>query len=140
MVDHLRQEFAAETGALAGIRDVVRRWARRCGFGQARIDRLVTAINEAVSNAVEHAYAGRPHGSVLLDMQCREREAVVRVEDHGTWRSPAHLSNGATPAGQYRGHGLALMEGMVDRVDIQTRRTGGTVVTLTDHGRTPSLD
>lgn len=102
--------------------------AALCEVGQD----LVLAVNEAISNSVEHAYRGRP-GTVRLRARaqagrvpeprlgpCARFEVRVEIIDHGTWREPP-----SDPG--FRGRGLMMAEASVDRMGIERSATGTTV-------------
>ena len=88
---------------------------------------------EAVSNAVEHAYAepaGRIRVEGVLDAQGR---ACFTVIDHGQWRPPA-----ADPG--HRGRGLLMMRACMDTVEIESTAEGTTVLLDRRLRREPVVD
>lgn len=88
---------------------------------------MVTAIYEAVANAIDHAYGDGRRGAVRLTAQIRPRagarhaQAVVTVRDWGRWKP-------STDSPRYRGHGLTMMNGLMDGVEIRTIPDGTEVV------------
>lgn len=130
-------EFAAEPASAARARRAMTGWltslcglAALCDVGQD----LVLAVNEAISNSVEHAYGGGP-GVVRLRARartvrppkadpgrCARLEVWVEITDHGAWREPP-----SDPG--FRGRGLMMAEASVDRMGIE-RTARGTTVTL----------
>ncbi|MDQ4116922.1 MAG: ATP-binding protein [Actinomycetota bacterium] len=130
-------QFAAEPASAARSRRVMTEWLNSlcgltalCDVGQD----LLLAVNEAISNSVEHAYAGGT-GTVRLRARvrpsptrepdpgpCSRLEAWVEITDHGTWREPP-----SDPG--FRGRGLRMAEASVDRLGIE-RSESGTTVTL----------
>lgn len=116
-------EFPAQAGQLAAVRARLDAWL--AGEGLAEDDRydLVIAVNEAVSNAVEHAYGPDEAGDVHVAAAVRsDGSVVVVVADRGAWRVPP-------PTLSARGRGLLLMRENVDEVLVD-RRPSGTTVTL----------
>ena len=57
-------------------------------------------------------------GFELRGERSDDNEVQVAVQDWGTWRDPRGVN---------RGRGLALMEGLMDRVEIDARSEGTTV-------------
>jgi serine/threonine-protein kinase RsbW len=105
------RRFADDAAARFGLRE------------QERYD-FTFAVNEAVSNAIEH---GLPSPAGTIDMQVVEEDGalVFEVEDHGSFAPKAPPVD---PLPE-RGRGLAFMAAVVDEVDVR-RGTRGTVVRL----------
>ncbi|MDQ3723798.1 MAG: ATP-binding protein, partial [Actinomycetota bacterium] len=74
-----------------------------------------TDAGEACANAIEQAGA-EPDSTIDVRAQLVGREVVLRICDHGHWRSAAARSE--------RGHGLRLMRVLMDAIDIATMRDG----------------
>lgn len=117
----------------AGVaRAMARAWLDAVGWPQPSHDDIVYAINEAVSNAIEHAYSpNEPAGTVELALNVeRDRRGTRRVRaevrDHGRWRPPPADNEG-------RRRGLVLMRALMDELTIRPGRateTGTSVVLL----------
>jgi serine/threonine-protein kinase RsbW len=98
--------------------------AARFGLEERERWEFTFAVNEAVSNAIEH---GRPlpDGTIRLHLAADDGALVFEVEDHGTFApSPPEIDQ--VPE---RGRGLAFMAATVDEVDVR-RGPSGTVVRL----------
>ncbi|MEU4442836.1 ATP-binding protein [Actinosynnema sp. NPDC050801] len=120
---HWGVEFPAQAGQLAGVRARLDAWLTAEGLSEDDRYDLLLAVNEAASNAVEHAYGPDEHGVVHIDAATRPDGGVrVVVTDHGGWRVPP-------PTLSARGRGLLLMRENVDEVLVD-RGAGGTTVTL----------
>ena len=108
------------------------RWLTALRWPPAQGDDLVLAVNEAVSNSVEHGYLVTPEdahvpGSIKVDARLvpggdHTRSAVFTVRDGGQWREPR-------PDDTHRGHGLHIMRSCVSELSIETTRLG-TIVTM----------
>ena len=108
-------------------RDKVRTWLRAHGWTAPRIDDLVLAINEAVSNSIEHGYgigANDPagDGTVELHGEITDRHVTFTVRDRGVWRTPVDEPKST------RGQGIRLMRACVDEVTVEGTDEGTTVV------------
>lgn len=89
---------------LTAIRAALRSWLAAFALSDELEDDVVLAVNEAASNAVEHAYAPETlDGIVELTLWTEHSSICIEIVDHGTWR---YRSCSAT----YRGRGIALME------------------------------
>ena len=82
------------------------------------------AVNEAVSNAIEHGCPS-PRGTIRLQASEEDGGLAFYVEDQGTF-VPKVADGEALPA---RGRGLAFMAVMVDEVDVRQEESG-TVIRL----------
>lgn len=117
-------EEGNERVAIAGVAEAV----EGLELAPARLERLKTAVGEAVMNAIEHGNEGRSDLDVGVTVLSSETSVVVRVSDRGGDKEipeatvpdiEAKLAGEQTP----RGWGLFLVEQMVDEVRVE--RNGG---------------
>ena len=88
------------------------------------LDHIVVqhAVDELVTNVVEHAYPRSGVGRLTVDAALLATgELEICFADRGRW-VPAHL-------GPHRGRGLTMVRGMVDRLLLEGAE-GGTVATI----------
>jgi serine/threonine-protein kinase RsbW len=83
----------AEPISLSVARAAVRRWLAEWSWPAEQLEDIVLAVNEAVSNAIEHAYLNQPAGTVDIRGGIEatprgQRRATIIVRDHGRWRPP----------------------------------------------------
>ncbi|MGH2348294.1 MAG: SpoIIE family protein phosphatase [bacterium] len=78
---------------------------------------LKVAVGEAVSNVIEHAYAGG-QGSFTVTALQADHELAIKVRDMGRWRT-------WRPEG--RGRGLRIMRALAGSVEIDTDNAGTTL-------------
>lgn len=96
---------------------------------------LRTAVSEAVTNCIVHAYRGRDDGQIYINVWCYEgRRVVIRVRDKGCGmadpdkcRTPLYTTD---PTGERGGMGFAIMESFTDKLKLKTAVGRGTTVTL----------
>ncbi|MDY6999650.1 MAG: ATP-binding protein [Actinomycetota bacterium] len=122
----------ADAATVAQAREEFAQWLKRFFVVDAvRFSDLVLAINEALANAAEFAYA-LSESPGTIDMQAAyhsdKQTLTVDICDHGTWRTPQ-----TDPAPRTRGRGIPLMETLSDEAAIDTS-TDGTRVRLTWRG------
>jgi anti-sigma regulatory factor (Ser/Thr protein kinase) len=125
------QVLAANPATPSLLRRAFRRWLDQLGWPGEHIDPLVLALNEAVSNAVEHAYPDSAldrqvwvraeltttTGSDTASGSGDYRQVVLQVADSGRWRPyPVDPS--------YRGRGLAIMRACAELLDIDPSPEG----------------
>ncbi|GAA5132209.1 ATP-binding protein [Pseudonocardia adelaidensis] len=117
----LRMRLAAPSlpERLKDIRAQVARWANRLGLSADAVDDIVLATHEALSNVADHAYPDG-EGDAELDAACEDGEVRVVVRDNGRWRTPSHDPG-------WRGHGLVLIEGLAEHVDVHHAAAGTSI-------------
>ena len=105
---------------LVGTRRALSAWLAESQVTTDDMNDVLLASNEACMNAVEHS--GAPtDGAIGVTATLDGRQLRVEVQDGGTWSEPVERPD--------RGHGLGLMERVMDAVNIR-RAADGTLVTL----------
>ena len=125
----MRLQLPADPVAPSVARTQVRRWLAALAWPASQLDIILLAVNEAVSNAAEHAYRDRAPGMIELSGQVEitpsgQRGVALTVRDHGHWRPPRKDDG--------QGHGIPLMRACMDTVTIgpATDDRAGTQVVL----------
>ncbi len=122
----LEMTLDAQPAVLVGMRRAVARWLSVHGLDRQTVFEVVTAVSEASNNAIEHAYGPRDATFVLeLELSEDEEEISAAVSDQGSWRRLC---------GRAPGRGLALLDELMDRVDIVGSEQG-TRVAMTKRTR-----
>lgn len=87
---------------------------------------VILAVDEALSNAAEFAYAGTDGGDVILDARYSPCDARlnIKISDTGTWREITPETRSLA-----RGRGLQLMRALSDFFDLN-HGSGGTRVLM----------
>jgi serine/threonine-protein kinase RsbW len=117
-------DLKADPGELATARRFVDAAAARFGLPEQERHEFTFAVNEAVTNAIEHGRPS-PDGTIRLQVAEERGALVFEVEDHGTF-APGPP---AIDSLHERGRGLAFMAATMDEVDVR-RGARGTVVRL----------
>jgi anti-sigma regulatory factor (Ser/Thr protein kinase) len=116
----------AESSQLAVARRYIRALAADYGLDANGTYELEYAVNEAVTNAIQHGQPdelGRIHVSALAS----DDRLTIRVRDYGTFASP--MPGTPLPDAE-SGRGLALMARFVDEVHVDIE-PGATTIGLT---------
>jgi anti-sigma regulatory factor (Ser/Thr protein kinase) len=123
--------FSAIPLAAPIVRSLLHRFCDAHAIDQQRRFSLITAVGEAVANAVEHAYRGERPGYIYVRTFVDKENITVEVEDHGRWRPFQHRDE--------RGRGIVLMHELMDRVRISSaqNRTAITLVMSRDSQEPP---
>ena len=112
--DTLELELPAAPSSLKPLRIAMRRWLEHVKAGRQATADLLTAVGEACSNAIEHAY-GPAGGTVSVCLSYEPPDVIAMVVDTGRWRAPR---------GRFRGRGITLMRALCDEVTIDRTDTG----------------
>ncbi len=75
--------FPGRYESLANIAEFVRFEAKEAGLSFKEAFELETAVDEAVSNIIEHAYGGEGIGEITCTCDQVEDGILVILEDHG---------------------------------------------------------
>jgi PAS domain S-box-containing protein len=116
--EHLTLRLPAEPKALSSVRRALTRWLGHAGATHEETQAIQLACHEACTNAIEHGYR---FGEATFEVagQLRDGELTLTVTDFGGWRGAGDSD---------RGRGFALMEGLMDDVEVNPGRDGTTVV------------
>jgi anti-sigma regulatory factor (Ser/Thr protein kinase) len=118
-----RRRFVIDAD-LGAAREFVRRSATELGHGDARLEDLICAVNEVVTNSMRHG-----DGTAVMSVWCTEDMLVCDVHDGGWIKDPlvGRLSPSATSTG---GRGLWLANHLCDLVQVRSSGAGTTVRTF----------
>lgn len=97
------------------------------------LEDIKTAVSEAVTNCVIHAYEDTV-GIIRMELETREKELTVRVRDWGLGisnidqaREPLYTSK---PSKDRSGMGFTFMETFMDRLEVTSEAGAGTTVEM----------
>jgi PAS domain S-box-containing protein len=116
--EKLALRLPAEPKALPSVRRALMRWLEQAGATQEESYAVQLSCHEACTNAIEHGYR---FGEATFEVACELRKSLLTltVTDSGGWRGAGDAD---------RGRGFALMNGLMESVDVTPGREGTTVV------------
>ncbi len=136
-VNRFKAEFPAKSINEGYARLVVSAFASQLDPTMAELADIKTAVSEAVTNCIVHAYRGEtgycpvlltgayfPDGRVVITV----RDRGCGIPDLGLALSPLYSS---VPAGERSGMGFTIMQSFCDKVTVNSRPGKGTTVRLT---------
>ncbi len=125
MASMLQVRADARPECIRPVRDAVARLASETGLSSARVCAVKLCVDEAIGNAVKHAYPESEPG--LVDVSAREvdDELVVTVADHGRRRVRPRMHTD-----DEGGFGLAFISRLTDGCTFTAARDGTTVEML----------
>lgn len=119
-----RRSWPATADQLTSVRAEVRGWLEPLDLSEDARQDLLFAVSEAVTNCIEHAYAGAPTaGDVEITFWTDDLKIWFEIVDHGQWREPT-----VAPEGASGGRGIGSMQRLVDGVMIQYDARGTRVL------------
>jgi serine/threonine-protein kinase RsbW len=116
-----RGTFPGTPLGVAAARGEVEAVARDCGMDGLALGAVKLAVNEAVTNAVVHAYAEN-EGRVSVTVELADKELAITVADTGAGLLPRADSPGL-------GMGLPLIAQLTERIDVRSD-AGGTEIRM----------
>ena len=120
----LNLSISAEPTSLATIRAHMRRWLPAAAVDPDTAADVLLAVGEAASNAAEHATVGARHRVELTVTASVTGEGLrMTVSDNGCWKPPPEFPGN-------RGHGIRLIDALVDTVYLTATEHGTTVEML----------
>jgi anti-sigma regulatory factor (Ser/Thr protein kinase) len=67
---------------------LIERVSQRVGFPAKEVERMVLAVDEACTNVIRHAYAGRTDERILLTFMVGGDRLEIHVQDFGAPADP----------------------------------------------------
>jgi len=124
----VEMEFAARAEHLSEVRRAVSDAATSLGFTRATLDDLLTAVDEAVANAIRH---GSPRGErdrVAVQIKAKPHKLTVSVRDSGGGFATSGSAPTMPAPDALGGRGLPLMAALADSLEITSTPHGTTIV------------
>jgi len=105
---------------------------RRAGCAEEVEYPLVTALREAIANAVRHGNSQDPERLVRLEYRVHDGSITIRVEDEGEGFEPSAVPDPTEEANlpQPSGRGIFYMRRFMRRVEFGRTPGGGTAVVM----------
>ena len=131
--NYLKLEFPSKSSNEALARSMVGIFASQLDPSMEELGDLKTAVSEAVTNAIVHAY---PDTIGRIAIRCRileENRLEIVIRDWGVGiadveqaRQPLYTTGGEERSGM----GFTIMESFMDSLSVKSRPGGGTTVAM----------
>lgn len=127
---HRDLKIPNETSYLASVRSAVREVVAESGFPEGEFNRLTLAVDEAVTNVMEHAYEHDLEGEMFIELslEASDFEFTACVRDCGRTFDPTAAPvpdvSDHMKAGRRHGLGIFLIRQIMDEVEY-TSSPGG---------------
>ena len=135
MKTDLRLDIRSDPGLLCACRGMVRAYFDRMGLERSRVDEIVLAVDESVTNAIRHSYEGRTDESVTVILSSDDNWIQCDIVDQGKAAPPERITR-KPPASpkkddvQPGGLGVQLIYDVCDEAVFKPGEARGNRVTL----------
>jgi serine/threonine-protein kinase RsbW len=123
--------ITSDMANLARVAAFVADAAQSSRLSQKQFDDLQMAVDEAVTNVMEHAYKGRTDGAIHILLRVDTRRLLVEIRDRGTAFNAKKVKkpdiNSPLSERSIGGLGIFFMKHLMDRVEF--RRDKGENIT-----------
>lgn len=108
------------------------------------ISEVRTAVSEAVTNAIVHAYQGKSDGRIILRASIDQEKLDIEIEDEGCGIEDVELAMQpfftTQKDGERTGMGFSLMMSFMDRIKVESFPAKGTKVLMTKQVKLEAWD
>jgi len=123
--------FLSNPGQLQNIRDTIREVLRENNCPPQFIDDFVMAVNEACANIMQHAYKGKCHGDIILEIHQYQDEIRVRLTDFAEPVDKSACKSRQLDEIRPGGIGVHLMNELMDDVRfLETKADIGNILQM----------
>lgn len=126
-------QVTSDMANLEVVADFVAEVSRAVGLSARQFEDVHMAVDEAVTNVMEHAYAGRKDGDILIFAHRNSKELVIEIRDYGKPFDPARVKHpnvkGPLSRRTIGGLGIFFMKKLMDKVEFE-RDPAGNVTRL----------
>jgi serine/threonine-protein kinase RsbW len=131
---HNSKTFSGRYENLALIDAFVRQIACDAGFKLDDVYLIETAVDEACSNIIEHAYGGEERGDIDCSVSFDRQGITIVLKDRGEAFDPTKVRepNPKTTLkkAKHQGVGLLMMRKIMDKVHFECCTPDGNVLTM----------
>ena len=124
----------ASEDSISQVREFYKNAAIDAGFSADKVYAVLTAVEEAVWNIIEHSYCDIPSGQIICEAETSTQGLIIILKDHGTPMPPEKYPNRenllkANPQ-KLEGMGLYLMVHLMDEVEFDFSKPGVNQLTM----------
>jgi serine/threonine-protein kinase RsbW len=130
----VRKIFPGNYKTLATISQFIVEQAEKAGFSPNDIYAIQTAVDEACSNIIDHAYGGENIGEIEIKVKQFEDKLKITLIDKGEPFVPEDVPEpditSPLEIRKERGLGIFFMRNLMDKVVFKFSHTNGNTLTL----------
>ena len=114
-----------DTKHLTVVRDFISRLVRKSTISRDDENKIILAVDEAVTNVIEHGYDGSSEGSIEIDVISNPEFFKIMIRDTGRVFNPTSTPpldvQDHVKRGRKKGLGIFLMRQIMDEVQYSFR-------------------
>lgn len=132
-VQTIRLTIPSNPACLTVVRALVERMSELAGFEPTEVDRIILAVDEALTNIIRHQYGGSPNHliDVLAVLPCDGKRLDLTVRDYGDVRDPDTFCGREVGDVGPGGLGTRIIREVMDTVEYSPADGGGMQLRLT---------
>jgi serine/threonine-protein kinase RsbW len=131
--------FPGNFKSLEAISNYIVQHAQDAGFSASDTYAIQTAVDEACSNIIDHAYGGEDVGTILIKIKKIENGIKIILRDQGKAFDPDEVPkpeiNSPLETRKERGLGIYFMRKLMDHVHFEFSQSKGNKLTLIKYKR-----
>jgi Anti-sigma regulatory factor (Ser/Thr protein kinase) len=131
------EAFQGNFSSLAKIAEYVRQSAQGTGLDGASLYAVESAVDEACTNIIEHAYGGEGIGDIQCTCLTDANTLTIILQDQGRPFDPAKICipDISAPLDERLSHGLGLylIHQFMDEVHFEFTQTSGNILKMTKY-------
>ncbi len=112
-----------ESVHLVMVREFITAWVKQSSVKQKDENKIILAVDEAVSNIIEHAYEENREGTIDVEVNADEERFEVLIRDSGKHFNPEAVQSvdieQHVKAGKRHGLGIFIMRQIMDEVEYR---------------------
>ena len=126
------ETFSVESrpDVLREVRDKIRGALEKTQFPSPQTDKILVAVGEACTNAICHAYEGRPDGRIEITIETEADRVLFRIRDYGKKMDLSKVKTPKLPPETPRGLGIYFMKTIMDEFEYNGAHPQGNEIIL----------
>ena len=138
-INTVKNTFPGNFKSLEAISQFTVKHAEEAGFSPNDIYAIQTAVDEACSNIIDHAYGGEDIGHIQIKIKENDENLQIIIKDQGKPFDPedVHEPDIKSPLEirKERGLGIYFMQKLMDKVSFEFSEKKGNKLTLIKYKR-----
>lgn len=134
-----KKTFPGNFKSLELISEFIVNQAQKAGFDPKDVYAIQTAVDEACSNIIDHAYGGEDIGTIFIKVKEKENGLHIILRDKGKPFDPDDVPkpniNSPLESRKERGLGIFFMQKLMDEVIFEFSEEKGNKLTLVKNKR-----
>ncbi len=131
---HYHLSIGSDVSNLGEVADFIIASAQECGLNEAETYKVQMAVDEAVTNVIQHAYRGVDDGRIEIFCERRGNEFITEIVDFGkpfdASKVPMPRVHGPLARRGIGGLGVFFMKKLMDKVEFSHGAESGNRVRM----------